>query len=45
MTSVIIGATSMDQLRTNIAAADVALSPEVVQGIDAIHTAYPNPCP
>ena len=45
MTSVIIGATSMDHLRTNIAAADLKLSPEVLQGIDAIHTAFPNPCP
>ncbi|MDR6291951.1 MULTISPECIES: aldo/keto reductase [Inquilinus] len=45
MTSVIIGATSMDHLRANIAAADITLSPEVLEGIEAIHTAFPNPCP
>jgi len=36
MTSVIIGATSMDQLKSNIAAADVQLSPEVLDGIQQI---------
>jgi aryl-alcohol dehydrogenase-like predicted oxidoreductase len=45
MTSVIIGATSMDHLRTNIAAVDLKLSPEVLEGIEAVHTAFPNPCP
>ena len=45
MTAVIIGATSMEQLKTDIAAAEVTLSPEVLAGIEEIHTAYPNPCP
>lgn len=40
MTSVIIGATTMDQLRTNIAAADVSLSPEVLDGIQQIFMRY-----
>ena len=40
MTSVIIGATTMDQLRTDIAAADVTLSPEVLDGIQQIFMRY-----
>jgi aryl-alcohol dehydrogenase-like predicted oxidoreductase len=43
MTSVIIGATSLDQLKTDIAAAGVTLSPEVLAGIEAIHRKYPRP--
>jgi aryl-alcohol dehydrogenase-like predicted oxidoreductase len=42
MTSVIIGATSLDQLKTSIDAADLRLSPEVLAGIDAIHRRYPR---
>jgi aryl-alcohol dehydrogenase-like predicted oxidoreductase len=40
MTSVIIGATSMEQLRTNIAAADLQLSQEVLDGIQSIFMQY-----
>ena len=40
MTSVIIGATTMEQLRTNIAAADVSLSEEVLDGIQQIFMRY-----
>jgi aryl-alcohol dehydrogenase-like predicted oxidoreductase len=36
MTSVIIGATNMDQLKSNIDAVDVKLSPEVIEGIQQI---------
>ncbi|OHZ30235.1 aldo/keto reductase [Agrobacterium vitis] len=43
MASVIIGATSMDQLKTNIGAADVNLSDEVMKGIAAIYRQYPMP--
>ncbi|MCO5730773.1 aldo/keto reductase [Rhizobium sp. SSA_523] len=43
MASVIIGATSMDQLTRNIGAADVTLSDEVMQGISQIHRQYPMP--
>ncbi|MFD1329452.1 aldo/keto reductase [Mycoplana ramosa] len=42
-TSVIIGATTTEQLRTNIAAADVTLAPEVVDGIRKLHRQYPAP--
>ena len=40
MTSVIIGATTMDQLKTNIDAADVELSEEVLDGIQQIFMRY-----
>ncbi|MUZ71440.1 aldo/keto reductase [Agrobacterium vitis] len=43
MASVIIGATSTDQLKTNIGAADVTLSAEVMKGIAAIYRQYPMP--
>lgn len=40
MTSVIIGATSMEQLKIDIAAKDVTLSPEVLEGIQQIFMRY-----
>ncbi|MGX5722153.1 aldo/keto reductase [Shinella zoogloeoides] len=43
MASVIIGATSMEQLKTDIGAKDVALSAEVMNGIRRIHRLYPAP--
>lgn len=43
MTSVIIGATSMDQLKTNIGAKDVVLSADVLKGIARLHKMYPAP--
>lgn len=45
VTSTIIGATSMTQLTADIDAAQVELSPEVLSGIEAIHTGHPNPAP
>jgi aryl-alcohol dehydrogenase-like predicted oxidoreductase len=45
VTSNIIGATSVDQLKTNIASIDVTLSDEVLAEIEKIHQANPNPCP
>jgi aryl-alcohol dehydrogenase-like predicted oxidoreductase len=44
-TSVIIGATSMAQLRTNLGACDMVLGADIVAAIDAIHTDIPNPAP
>jgi len=41
--STIIGATNLAQLKENIDAADIALSADVVAGIDAIHAKYMNP--
>lgn len=43
MASVIIGATTMEQLKTDIAAKDVTLSDEVLKGIADIHRQYPMP--
>ena len=45
VTANIIGATTMEQLRTDIASIDVKLSPEVEAKIDAIHQLVGNPCP
>ncbi len=42
MTSVIIGATSLEQLKTDIGAADVTLSGEVLEGIQSIYKRYPR---
>jgi aryl-alcohol dehydrogenase-like predicted oxidoreductase len=39
----IIGASSLDQLRVNIAAADLVLSEDVVDEIDEAHRAFPRP--
>ena len=45
VTSNIIGATKMQQLRDNIASAQIELSQELVESIEAIHQRYPNPSP
>ncbi len=45
MTSVIIGATTMEQLKTNIESVNVNLSDDVIKEINHIQTIYPNPCP
>lgn len=42
VTSTIIGAATMAQLKSDIAAADVTLSPDVLAEIDAIHHQAPN---
>ncbi|GAB3376286.1 NADP(H)-dependent aldo-keto reductase [Spongiibacter taiwanensis] len=45
VTSNIIGATTMDQLKANIDSADLVLSDEVLAEINTIHQAQPNPAP
>ena len=45
MTSVIIGATTMEQLKTNIESVNVNLSNDVIEEINQVQTIYPNPCP
>jgi len=45
LTAAIIGATDMTQLETNIAAASLRLSPEVLERIEEIHKVYTYPCP
>ncbi|AZT83041.1 NADP(H)-dependent aldo-keto reductase [Marinobacter sp. NP-4(2019)] len=45
VTSNIIGATTMAQLRENIGSARITLSNEVIEAIEAIHQEYTYPCP
>ncbi len=45
VTSNIIGATTMDQLKENIACIDVELSKEILDKINLIHNNNPNPSP
>jgi len=45
MTSVIIGATTMEQLKSNIESVNVHLSNEIIKEINEIQKIYPNPCP
>lgn len=45
VTSTIIGATSMEQLRTDIASVDTMLSQEALAAIEAVHRDMPDPCP
>ncbi|MEM7170801.1 MAG: aldo/keto reductase [Pseudomonadota bacterium] len=45
MTSAIIGATTMAQLKNGVAAADVVLSSEVLEAIEEAHKIYTYPCP
>ena len=43
--STLIGATTVEQLDADIASIDLELSAEVLEGIEAIHAATPNPGP
>ena len=45
VTSVIIGATKMEQLKTNIDSVNINLDKELIKKIGEIHKKYPNPCP
>ena len=45
VTSVIIGATTMEQLKTNIESVNINLSDDVIKEINEVQTIYPNPCP
>jgi aryl-alcohol dehydrogenase-like predicted oxidoreductase len=45
MTSVIIGATTMEQLKTNVESVNINLSDDVIKEINNVQTIYPNPCP
>ena len=44
-TSVIIGATTMEQLKTNIESVNVNLNSDIINDINKIQNRYPNPCP
>ena len=43
--SVILGATSVQQLQENLDSAEIMLSAEVLEKIEAVHRVYPNPAP
>lgn len=45
MTAVIIGATTLEQLETDLGSASVRLSPEILEAIERIHRDNPNPAP
>lgn len=45
VTSNLIGATSMEQLKSNIDSINLELSEDVLAGIEAIHEQQPNPSP
>ena len=45
VTSVIIGATTLEQLKTNIDSVDINLNKEIIKKIGEIQKKYPNPCP
>ena len=45
MTSVIIGATSMEQLKTDIESVNVNLSEDIIKEINEVQKLYTNPCP
>ena len=45
ITSVIIGATKMEQLKINIESVNVNLNNEIIEDINNIQKIYPNPCP
>ena len=45
VTSNIIGATSMEQLKLNIASKDLKWTEELEKEVNAIHKNQPNPCP
>ena len=44
VTSNIIGATTLDQLKENINSINIDLSDEILREIEDIHLADPNPC-
>ena len=45
VTSTIIGATTVEQLRENIGSIDINLNKEIMQEIDAIYQEFPDPAP
>ena len=45
VTSVIIGATKMDQLKTDIESVSINLTEDVINEINEVQKIFPNPCP
>ena len=44
VTSTIIGATPMEQLRTNLDSADVKLTRDIMKELETVHVQPPSPC-
>jgi aryl-alcohol dehydrogenase-like predicted oxidoreductase len=45
LTSNLIGATTMAQLKANVGSVSIKLSDDVINAIEGVHRAQPNPCP
>jgi aryl-alcohol dehydrogenase-like predicted oxidoreductase len=45
VTATIIGATTMDQLKSNCAAFNKLWTAEIEKAVNALHASHPNPCP
>jgi len=45
VTSIIIGATTMEQLKTNIESVNISLTEDIIKEINEVQKIYPNPCP
>ena len=45
VTIVIIGATTLEQLKINAESVNVNLNNEIIEDINNIQKTYPNPCP
>ena len=45
VTSTIVGATSMEQLKLNLGSVNIELPKDVIKNIEKIHEQHPNPCP
>ena len=45
VTSNIIGATPLNQLKENLGSSDLVLSAELLREIESIHSINSNPCP
>ncbi len=43
--SVILGATTLAQLEENLASSELAITPDLLQEIETVHSLYPNPAP
>lgn len=45
VTSTIIGATNLEQLKENLSSVNVELTPDILAEINEVHAQYPNPTP
>lgn len=43
--SILLGATTLEQLKENLDSAEITISAEVIENIESIHKRYPNPAP